>query len=239
MKLKLLAIGMLVAAMPVVAQTAGEGYNRISVSYANKSVSGNKYFGSFYNDKDKFSLNGIGVDYIHGFAVSSELPMFVETGLKLNTVVGSINGDKYEVDGKYAQGQMKARNMSLSIPVNFAYSFAIGDDMSLTPYIGLDFKFHLLGDYKYKVKTNISDDMLHMIGYSKDDLEGDWVNVFSKDNFDPTFHRFQMGWHIGVGFQYKPVYVGLSYGTDFIPLFKYEDAKVNTADFALSVGYCF
>jgi hypothetical protein len=48
-----------------------------------------------------------------------------------------------------------------------------------------------------------------------------------------------MGWHIGVGFQYKPVYVGLSYGTDFIPLFKYEDAKVNTADFALSVGYCF
>ncbi len=58
-------------------------------------------------------------------------------------------------------------------------------------------------------------------------IEGKWCNLFSdsKENMgdkDLTWNRFQMGWHVGVGFQYKPFYLGVHYGTDFIPAYKHK-----------------
>ena len=67
-------------------------------------------------------------------------------------------------------------------------------------------------------------------------------SVFSKDDMgskDATWNRFQMGWHIGAGLQYNAFYLGVEYGTDFIPAFKYEKAKVNSSHQKISHGYCF
>ncbi len=50
-----------------------------------------------------------------------------------------------------------------------------------------------------------------------------------------TWKHFQMGWHIGAGLNYKALYLGLSYGTDFTEICK----KTKTSNFAVSVGYNF
>lgn len=56
---------------------------------------------------------------------------------------------------------------------------------------------------------------------------------------DATWNRFQMGWHVGVGLQYKPFYLGVTYGTDFIKAYKHKDAGVNSGNLAVTIGYCF
>ncbi len=60
-------------------------------------------------------------------------------------------------------------------------------------------------------------------------------------------NRFQMGWQIGVGFEYQKYYLGVQYGTDFIPAyshkFEYDGAtskpKVNSQALKISLGYTF
>lgn len=82
--------------------------------------------------------------------------------------------------------------------------------------------------------------------------EQDWISVFddSEDAMgdkDATWNRFQMGWHVGVGFQYKPIYLGVQYGTDFIPAYSHkytydgesETAKINTGNLKVTLGYVF
>ena len=53
------------------ASTDLDDYNRISVSYNNTHFGFNKEAGG--SDSD-FGLNGFGLNYIHGFSVSSTLP---------------------------------------------------------------------------------------------------------------------------------------------------------------------
>lgn len=53
-----------------------------------------------------------------------------------------------------------------------------------------------------------------------------------------------MGWHIGCGFQYSKYYIGVQWGTDFIPAYshKFEDGdkyKVSTSNLKVSLGYTF
>lgn len=62
------------------------------------------------------------------------------------------------------------------------------------------------------------------------------MSFFDKDDMDgDEWKRFQLGWHIGAGFNYNQFYVGLSYGTDFIKIAE----KVNTGTFSLGIGYNF
>ena len=106
--------------------------------------------------------------------------------------------------------------------------------------------------FKDKIDTNVPEDILAQIGYTKKDLEGDWVSVFDSaedamDGDDNTWNRFQMGWHVGVGFQYKPIYLGVQYGTDFIPAYSHkytydgesETYKINTGNLKVTLGYVF
>ncbi len=181
-----------------------EDYNRVGITYENANLSP--------KGGDSFGLNGFGVNYIHGFSVSSELPLFVETGLKFSGVFHSESEGSEEVKNTF---------MYLAVPVNVAYKFAVGENMSIQPYLGLNLKFNLVGKQKYTDSD-----------YPEDDYE---INVFDKDDMDPTWKRFQLGWHIGAGLNYKQFYVGLSYGTDFIKIAK----KVNTGTFSIGVGYNF
>ena len=54
-----------------------------------------------------------------------------------------------------------------------------------------------------------------------------------------AFNRFQMGWQTGVGFQYKPLYMGISYGTDFIPFASHDGDRIDTGTFKINIGYTF
>ncbi|MCM1503645.1 MAG: porin family protein [Muribaculum sp.] len=212
----LFASALLAVSAPAFAQFANsgssssadtDGYNRVGISYENVNIDP--------KGGDGIGLNGFGISYIHGFSVSSTLPIFVETGLKYSAGFHSDSeGDYYDDDL-----EIKHTFMSLSVPVNVAYKFAVGEGMSIQPYLGLNLKLHLVGKEKYEY-----------------DGESESISVFDDDDMDgDAWKRFQLGWHIGAGFNYNKFYVGLSYGTDFIKIAK----KVNTGTFSVGVGYNF
>lgn len=60
-----------------------KSYNRIGLSYNNTHYGFNDAYGKDHSENN-FGLNGIGIDYIHGFSVSSSLPLYIETGLNLD-----------------------------------------------------------------------------------------------------------------------------------------------------------
>ncbi len=253
MKKLILAAAMLAAGTTmVVAQNTG--YNRVGISYDNTNYGFNDLM-KLDQEMDGFSTNGVGINYIHGFSLSSSLPMFIETGLNFNIGFGSKNiGNKEEEDGFWMQKKYKFQNINLQVPVNFVYRFNATEDFSISPYVGLNFKLNLASKFKTQIDHNLPDEIMGELDEEDIEwIEGKWCNLFSdsKENMgdkDLTWNRFQMGWHVGVGFQYKPFYLGVQYGTDFIPAYKHkfdfegypsETYKVNTGNLKITLGYCF
>lgn len=190
-------------------------YNRLSLSYNNTGISANKQAGDF-----DFSLNGVGLEYTHGFSLSYEHPVFIELGVKARYSLGSYDEEDYY---DYTN---KLQFLTAIVPLNFTYSFPVSEKVSIAPFAGLNFKAHILG--KIKREDEYGDDETKDV-FDKDEMGG-------KDNI---FNRFQMGWQIGVGARYEKYYLGLSYGTDFLKIYKHKKASINTGDFVLSLGYYF
>lgn len=208
-------------------------YNQFGISYTNVKYTWDIPGGN--DDMDDISTNGVSLKYIHGFSVSQKLPMYVETGLNLNFGFAKIYGEEEE-DYAYFQ---KYQFAALAIPVNFAYKFNINDNIAIKPYIGLNFKFNLLGRTKGEIE--IYDEDLEDY-FDEEDLESKWGSLYSKKDMgdkDAVWNRFQMGWHIGADVQFNKFYVGLNYGTDFIPAWKYKKYKVNSGTFNIGIGVCF
>lgn len=228
-----------------------EGYNRVAVSFDNT------HFGLNKNMKaevgiDGYGTNGFGINYLHGFGVAEN--MFVETGLNLDfgwgskemaTKSGELYGYSYT-----AKLLMKAKNINMQLPVNFVYRIGVGENMWVSPYVGLNFKLNLVGKIKKDVdfSSNLPSEYNDKINEALAEYNTDWRNVYSdsKEDMgdeDSTWNRFQMGWHIGCGFQYSKYYIGVQWGTDFIPAYshKFSDGtyKVNTSNLKVSLGYTF
>lgn len=252
MKKLLIAIAMICSVMSVSAQRAGDAtswnetksrtdYNRVSISYDRQHFG----FSSEYSkdDNGSINLNGFGLNYTHGFGVAEN--MFVETGLSFNMGFGTDDiGDKLSEGSYYFQEQNKMNNINLRVPINFVYSFHVADKFRIAPYAGINFKLNLVSKVKSTFDTNIPKDVLLEEGIE----EGEWINLFSDseenmDGKDYTWNRFQMGWQVGVNFEYSKYVLGVQYGTDFIPAYshKFEDGKikVNSSALTISVGYTF
>jgi hypothetical protein len=203
-------------------------YNRIGISYTNTNYSPNHSENLDGDDVDSFSLDGVSIDYIHGFAVSPTLPLFVETGIGFTYASTS---EEYEDYYDYTD---KINSFNLQVPVNLAYHVAIADDLTLAPYIGLNLKYGL--SLKEKISYDVDDEYFEQ--YFNDIDTEESINLYDTGD-DLSFKRFQIGWHIGVGLQYQKVYLGLQYGTDFTPVLKDGKFKLNTSDFKVSLAYCF
>lgn len=186
-------------------------YDRVTLDYVNRTISP--------KHGDDMSTNGFALDYIHGFSLTSALPLFLETGIGVDMGFWSESEDD-----DYYDVESKLTTMSVSVPVNLAYKLQFTDAFSLQPYLGLNLKVNALA----KFKVSYEDD--------EDDESYDW-SAFDKDEMgkDGVWNRFQMGWHIGVGVNYNTFYLGLSYGTDFMELCK----KTNTGTFKVGVGLNF
>ncbi len=205
-------------------------YDRISLSYQYDKLSPD------YKGADDQGLNGIAIDYLHGFSLSKTLPIFLETGIGANFGFYSdvIDPDFLEC------GELKSKmtTISLSIPVNVAYKFNVNSDFSIQPYLGLNLKFNVFAQSKQSASIDDEEYFENRFGEDYDlDRYEEKYNMFDKDDVgkDGQWKRFQLGWHIGVGATYKAFYLGLSYGTDFMELAK----KLNTSTFKIGVGYNF
>ncbi len=215
-------------------------YDRISLSYQYDMMKLD------VKDADDQNLNGVAIDYIHGFSVSKTLPIFIETGIGFNVGFWGDSDNDYKMTTPSGTCDAELKNnlttLSVSIPVNVAYKFNINNDFSIHPYLGLNLKFNALAQNKYKFDCEDSDIQDDVDDLSDKEFEDSFgvprsYSMFDKDytGKDGQWKRFQLGWHIGVGVNYKAFYVGLSYGTDFMELAK----KLNTSTFKIGVGYNF
>lgn len=207
-------------------------YNQFGISYTNEAF---KYDYPKDYDADDLGLNGFGLRYIHGFSLSKSLPMYIETGLKFNFTLGSVEG---EDDEDYTA---KYQHAALSVPVNFAWKFNINDNVAIKPYLGLNLKLNVIGRHKWEYTGEEEEDEYDYEDEEEDD-ESKWASWYSKKDMgdkDLVWNRFQLGWHIGADFQFNKFYVGLNYGTDFIPAQKYKKFKVNSATLNIGLGFCF
>ncbi len=114
------AVLLLAATLPVVAQE-NSNYQRVSIGYS----------ASFINPKwgNDLTLHGFNANYNYGLSLSESIPVYLEAGAGL--IYGSTNsGSRCDI-------------LSIMVPVNAAYRFALSDAVSLMPYTGINFKFNV------------------------------------------------------------------------------------------------
>ena len=178
-------------------------YSRIFVSYAPMTFSPSQ--------GDSKTYTGVELGWQGGWSVSKTMPLYVEGGLNA----------RYNWDSEEEQNYKTSKTfLSLNVPLNIAYKWAVSgtDGLSLVPYVGL----HLTGNIIGSAKTEWED--------------GDKTyNYFDKDDMgssDATASRLQFGWQIGVGLNFKKLYLGVGYSAEFSEYQK----KVSTGGLRLSLG---
>lgn len=220
------------------------GWDRITVSFSPMKYVTN------VKGADDFNMTGFSLGYEKGFSIAKSLPFFIETGLNLQYAfknfddedrddVGIPNPFYYDMKATYSTLNMK-------VPVNLAYKLTF-DDVSLIPYIGLNFKLNLLGQLKYSLEDpddlensgyDSEDDFWDEMEDSEEDGIKQSLDMFDKKDVgskDAVWKRFQMGWQIGIGLDYNSLHVGLGYTKDIMELCK----KVKTSSVMVSLGYNF
>ena len=188
------------------------GWSRIYVSYLPSKMKLD------YDDADDFKFKGFQVGWLKGFGLTQRLPLYMEAGAAIQ-----YRSYKDEESDSYYDFSQKCNLLSLNIPVNLLYRFNIKDDFSISPYFGLDFRINLLGKNKYEET------------YDGDTDSWD-VNLFDDDDMDnEAWKRFQAGWHIGVGFDYRIIHIAVEYGTDFNEIA--EKSKFATTAITLGLNF--
>ena len=239
----------LAGVLAVAGSASAEDYNRVAISYDNTHYGYNKDYKAEYDVDPSFSTNGFGLNYIHGFGLSNNLPMFLEVGGNVNFNFYS-KTDESSIWDEPLKYKSQFQNINLQVPVNFVWRFNVVEDFTIAPYVGLNFKLNFMSIMRAYIDGDWED-------MAEEDEAKEWTNLFSdsKDkgvgDKDLTWNRFQMGWHVGVTFQYTQWSLGVQYGTDFISAyrhtFKAEDldggkdlkTAINTGNLKLSVGYTF
>lgn len=214
-------------------------YSRMDFSYAPLKVV------TDISGAEDHKLTGLSLGYTHGLNLTRQVPLFLELGFNFTY---AFSKQDYEDRGlKEDDGFTLRTNLfSLNVPVSLAYKLSFNKRVSLTPFVGLNFRGNVSASSKWKFNDFEED-----FGYRWESEEDFWkyqeenetgmrekTDLCDKKetgNKDATWKRFQAGWQIGVGFNYKHLYIGLSYGKDFNELCK----KSKIAATRISLGYNF
>lgn len=193
-----------------------DDYNRIYVGYNPSKITWSEYQSEC---EECYPLkHGITVGYLHGSNIVKNLPLYIEWGANFQYLFGK---EEYRENGYdyYYKETVKMNIYSLNIPVNLAFRFSFKDNnISLTPYMGLNFRVNVAGNIKYEgVEEGLYDD----------DEWNEKYNIFSKDEEDgfgdEALKRFQVGFNVGVNFSYKAFNIGVGYVTDFSKIANWND----------------
>ncbi|MBQ1253970.1 MAG: hypothetical protein IIY05_06465 [Alistipes sp.] len=208
-------------------QMSTDDYNRFYVGYNPTKI---KWDDSDYEEEFPMS-SSLSVGYLHASSLSSQFPLFLEYGANFQYSFGK-ETDSYEDDYYEDEYDIEwGMNMySVNVPVNLALKLQF-NDCALTPYLGLNFRVNIAGSYK--ISGEGEEESVNI--FSKSDME-DWY-----DTDKVTAKRFQAGINFGVGFNYKSLYLGVGYTSDFSKIFNYSDAdfvgKIGVT--SLTVGFNF
>ena len=158
-------------------------------------------------DDESIKLKGsFEAGYLRGIGLTSNVPLYLEVG-------GALQYRSYsEEDYGY---ETKFNMLSLNIPVALTYRINVTDDFAVSPNFGFDFRVNVMG------KEKVTED-------------GD--EFYDTDLFsDADWKRFQAGWRIGVGLDYRALHFGVQYGTDFNEIA--EELKIATTSVTLGWNF--
>lgn len=230
------------------------GWNRVYVSYNPSKINfSDDDYEFIYGEDIKFK--GFTVGYLRGFSLTKKVPLYMEIGLGFQyrnykyssdelyiNLPGNVDDDVIPVWFTEEERSMKLTMMSLNIPINLLYRFNINDDFSISPYFGFDLRFNIKATQKWEwvaPEGLTFDNYGNITGY-EGETDQEWSqDCFDKedmyDDDDSVWNRFQAGWHIGVGLDYKALHIGVEYGKDFNELCK--KAKLSTTSITLGVNF--
>lgn len=213
-----------------------EGWKRVTVSYVPMKAVVD------IDGADDMKFNGFAVGYAQGFSISNSLPLFVEGGINALFGFNKQDGEDCELNAYYGDNdfEQKTTVFSLSIPVNLVYKFAIpNSDFSIAPFVGVTFRGNIIGKSKYNFIGNLDewgvDSESELWEEAEARQETNWFDKEEAGSKDAQWKRFQMGWQVGVGVNYKQFHFAASYGKDFMELCK----KVKVATPYITLGYNF
>ncbi len=192
---------------------------RIGINYSSKNIEADgAKDGPFAEPWNGFSLY-----WISGSQILKNNPIFLEWGMKFNAnfYTDSTSEGKAEVE---AFGYF----MNVEVPVNVGYKVNVSDGISVMPYIGLNVKGNLFGEY----------DVTTTYDGKKVDTYCFDIDFFDKDDMDGsknTFKRVQLGWQVGAYVDLNKFYVNAQYGADFGEIAK----DFTTNAFSVGVGLKF
>lgn len=180
-----------------------DDYSRFKVSYLVSTLS---YDGSDADD----SFKGVSVEYLLGKSISTSLPLFVEYGVNASW------GTYSEEDDYYSDYDVNFNVVNITVPVNLAYKFSVGDGITIDPHVGVGARFNVLASA------------------SNDD---DSISFFDKDDVgkSATWNRFQITGQAGVGICFNQYYLGWEYSWNFMELAKKMD--LNTHYISLGINF--
>ncbi|MBQ8779003.1 MAG: outer membrane beta-barrel protein [Alistipes sp.] len=162
-----------------------DDYNRFYVGYNPTKIN---WEDDQEDNEEGFPLTqSLTAGYLHASSLSSSVPLFLEYGANFQYSFGKESND----------GDDLTVNMySVNVPISLAFK-AQFNDVSLTPYLGVNFRVNAAGTLTYDDEdTNIFDDS-------------------DKEAGDNAAKRFQAGINFGVGLSYKAIYLGVGYLSDF------------------------
>ena len=210
-----------------------DSYNRIYVSYLPSKL---KIDGVDLGElEDLTKLKGsFEVGYLRGIGLTDKVPLYLEVGGAFQFRSSKLDVSESDY-GASAAVSIKGNMLSLNIPVSLAYRININEDFAISPNFGFDFRINLIGklkgDSSFSYGGESVEEELMDIDLFKDqiyDIEGyefEWEG----------WNRFQAGWHIGVGLDYRALHFGVQYGSDFNEIV--EGTKVATASITLGWNF--
>lgn len=227
MKKLLLSVSLLAVSLVASAQvsfTFNEAWSGARLSYVPTTLD--------YDGGSDTDFKGLSLEYFKGFGIIEDMPVFLEVGAGLEWL--NWNDSEKQGDDDYSVSIKQSMNIfSLDIPANVGYKFALQDNITIMPYVGLKARLNLLAKRSYSYKLDAPGD-----DYDQDNSES--VSMFDEDKVGKqTLKRFLLGWQIGATATYNQYSFSISYGSCF------TDEIINGIDdcsfggTTISVGYTF
>ena len=163
--------------------------------------------------------SGLTLGYLQSYNIVEGLPVFVEYGANIQYIFGKASTSLF--DEEDSDAYTKARTFAVNVPVNASLRLSFNnDEIAVTPFVGLNFRYNLLG------KT------IEGVGDTKHK-----TNLFEADEEDGAFKRFQAGLNYGVSVSYDVYTLSLGRVSDFTNFV--DDGEGRFVITTISLGYAF
>ena len=219
------------------------GWHGVSVSYHPITIhtsASSSYDGINESASESVNANGLSIGYTYSYLISSQVPVFVESGINFQWINDTSDESEKNDSWEY-KSNSKFNLYSIRVPLNVGYKLVLDEKSSFFAFAGLYARGNLSG----RIKRNYSYSDHEYGEFEKDVFD---INIFDKNDMDgETYNRFQFGWQVGGGFSYSNLYVSASYGKDFNNLYGVSEkneygsydikAKISTISITLGLHF--